>query len=365
LAKARILLVDDQPLILLGLERLLRRMRNVWEVVVAGSVGQAQEFLEGGSFDALVTDLNMPGHGGVELLHWARERCPATARIVLSGHQDKSMIGAATATSHRFLNKPCLPEQLLDAIRQVLELMELPAGEWNLRAAVGAMGQLPASPLICHKLKTHLADPHADQGTLQELVGHDPGLATQALHIVNGAFFGTPGRQSDLREALLLLDGETLPSLIAEPAAPALEVRLRPLRLAHLQQARRAQAITCAEAAPPSVQNLAFTASLLSAAGPMILATAFPGVFEDARAALGVSAATISRHYLNLMGLPRPLLDLVACCQEPCGQERPSLAMAAVHVASGHLDLPFLARGGFQDRVPAWRQAMLAIVDEP
>jgi CheY-like chemotaxis protein len=71
--------VDDQPLIILGLERMLRRMRGAWEVVVADSGRKAQEKMKAEAFNVLLTDLNMPGLGGVGLLAGTGflERVPA------------------------------------------------------------------------------------------------------------------------------------------------------------------------------------------------------------------------------------------------------------------------------------------------
>lgn len=353
MTRVRVLLVDDQPLILLALERMLRRQRNVWEVVAAGSGAKAQDLMEQEPFDVLVTDLNMPGYGGVELLEWTRTQRPATARNVLSGHQDKRMILGATRTAHRFLTKPCVPEQLMEAILQTSGLLTLTGGEGGLRAAVGAMGQLPGSPVTCHKVKACFEDPGSDLLTLKDIVTQDPGLAAQVLHLVNGAFFGVPRPVVDPWEALQLLDHEKLASLVAEPVGADLEARLKPVREAHLGLALRARAITRVEGAPRPVQDLAYTAGLLAAAGPIILATASTG-------GTAPDPLQVARHYLNLMGLPAPLLELVENHRQPSRAQNPdSLALAALHVASGQLDQDFLTRTGYLERVPRWRQSML------
>jgi hypothetical protein len=59
-----------------------------------------------------------------------------------------------------------------------------------------------------------------------------------------------------------------------------------------------------------------------------------------------------------LMGLPGPLLDIVGSYREPSrARDGASLALAAVHVASGSLDEDFLGRAGWLKRVPAWTAA--------
>jgi CheY-like chemotaxis protein len=319
LPRLRVILVDDQPLILLALERMLRPMRKVWEVVATDSGRLAQERMEAAPFDVLVSDLNMPGYGGVELLDWTQAHAPATVRIVLSGHQNKAMIDGASRSAHRFLTKPCAPDHLLDTIQKTSALRSLPTGALDLRRAVAGMGQLPASPVTCHKLKTYVNNPNAPTTGLRELFLQDPGLAAKALHLVNSAFFGVPRPLVDPWEAALLLDREKLANLVMEPANPDLEHRLRPIREAHLLLAREALAAAQAEGASEAAQNLAYTAGLLSAAGPMIVAAAFPNhlqTFLEGGTGLGATGAELSWQYLNLLGLPAPLLDLVETHRE-------------------------------------------------
>lgn len=369
MARLRILLVDDQQLILLGLERMLRRMRAVWEVVAADSGRKARDLLEIQPFDVLVTDLNMPGFSGVQLMEWCRENRPGMIRLVLSGHQNKALIHGATRLAHRFLTKPSEPGVLLATIAQVAEFTNLHPGEVDLRPALAGMDQLPGSPVTCHKIQAFLADPGAAPGALQEWVVRDPGLAAKALKLVNSAFYGPPRATVDPWEAVQLLGREELADLAQGPVSPEEEARLKPHREAHLHIARKALAITRAEGAPATVQDMAYTGGLLSSSGPMILALAHPGPFQpgvDESRIFGAEAAEISRHFLNLMGLPAPLLDIVGNVGAPSrAQLADPLALAAVHVAAGFRDEGFLAGAGLLDRVPAWLDLELADKELP
>ncbi len=355
--RLRILLVDDQQLVLLALERMLRRMRNLWEVVAAESGRKAQELLEVQPFDVLVTDLNMPGYSGVQLMEWCLEHRPAMVRIVLSGHQDTAMLHGAARMAHRFLTKPSEPGLLLAALVQVAEVRDLGRGEMDLLPMVAGMGQLPGSPVTSHKVRMFLDDPTAPSAAIEGLVCQDPGLASKALHLVNSAFYGPPRTTADPREALKLLGREELADLALPPARPEAEARLKPLREAHLRIARHALAIARSEDAPDAVGTLAYMAGLLSAAGPMILALARPGTpGPDELRIFGAQASEVSRLYLALMGLPPALLDLVGNLREPSrAQLADPLALAAVHVAAGLSDDAFLAGAGFQERVAHWR----------
>jgi len=359
-SRPRILLVDDQKMILLGLERMLRRMRNAWDVVLAGSGREAQGCMEDQAFDVLLSDLNMPGFGGAELLEWSRERHPGTIRIVLSGHQNKPMILASTRTAHRFLTKPCEPDVLVATLSETLEACLLPAGRGGVRQAVVGMGSLPVGPGAARGVAEQLQDPSGTVPCLQDHFLEDAGLASMVLHFVNSAFFGVPRPILNPWEAFQLLDRDSWPAIRVDPVPSELESRLQPLREKHLAQARHALAITRSEGAPVEVQNLAYIGGLLAVAGPMILAISFPERFEEAMAqpqALGVDLQQLAYHYFRLRGLPAPLLEIVGNPREP-GRYRqpPSLALAAVHVASGKPDESFLSGTPFLGRVPTWQR---------
>jgi DNA-binding NtrC family response regulator len=82
--QARILVVDDEVNIRLTLEALLRR--TGFDVVTAASGEEAVVLFEQQAFDLMLVDLKMPGMGGMEVVAAARQRQPAMAVIVLTGH---------------------------------------------------------------------------------------------------------------------------------------------------------------------------------------------------------------------------------------------------------------------------------------
>ncbi len=58
--KKRILFVDDEPMVLDGLGRMLRGMRNEWEMAFAPGGPEALEILRDRPFHVVVTDMRMP-----------------------------------------------------------------------------------------------------------------------------------------------------------------------------------------------------------------------------------------------------------------------------------------------------------------
>ena len=68
ISKKRILFVDDEPLVLKGLQRTLRKRRAEWDTAFASSGKEALEILDQQSMDVIVSDLKMPEMDGMQLL---------------------------------------------------------------------------------------------------------------------------------------------------------------------------------------------------------------------------------------------------------------------------------------------------------
>ena len=81
----RILFVDDESMVLSGLQRSLRPMRSEWEMVFAAGGNEALAAMDLQPFDIIVTDMRMPGMDGAQLLEEVQRRSPHTLRMVLSG----------------------------------------------------------------------------------------------------------------------------------------------------------------------------------------------------------------------------------------------------------------------------------------
>ena len=110
MSKKRILFVDDEPLVLQGLQRMLRSMRDEWEMEFAEGGAKALERLAQAAFDVVVSDMLMPGMNGAALLAEVMQRHPHTVRIILSGHADKDLILKCVGSTHQYLSKPCDPD---------------------------------------------------------------------------------------------------------------------------------------------------------------------------------------------------------------------------------------------------------------
>lgn len=114
-----VLLVDDEEGFLDVMGRRLRR-RGI-EATLAVSGEDALRAVHSAVFDAVVTDLKMPGMDGLALTEHLSRTAPGLPVILLTGHagteeaQKALSLGAAA-----YLHKPCDLEELLECLARVL-----------------------------------------------------------------------------------------------------------------------------------------------------------------------------------------------------------------------------------------------------
>ncbi|HET6340312.1 MAG TPA: response regulator, partial [Polyangiales bacterium] len=81
-----VLFVDDEPLVLRALGRMVRPLQNEFDAVFAANGAEALDQLAIKPIDVLVSDMRMPGMDGAALLAQVQRHFPATARVILSGY---------------------------------------------------------------------------------------------------------------------------------------------------------------------------------------------------------------------------------------------------------------------------------------
>jgi two-component system NtrC family sensor kinase len=129
----RILFVDDERNVLRSLERLF--LEEEYEIFTAASGQEGLEIIEqSGPFQLIVSDYRMPAMNGVEFLSEVFRRWPETERIILSGYADTAAIVAAINEGriYKFIAKPWNDDDLLQAIREVLDRYKLRASNRSL-----------------------------------------------------------------------------------------------------------------------------------------------------------------------------------------------------------------------------------------
>lgn len=99
-----ILLVDDDSSVLLTLSIALRRCGH--EVTVAGNGQQALDYVQRQKFDAMISDIRMPGMSGLELAAIVQNLESPPRIILTSAHYDPSLTPNPAQIAEAFMQKP-------------------------------------------------------------------------------------------------------------------------------------------------------------------------------------------------------------------------------------------------------------------
>ena len=114
-----VLCVDDEPGVLNAVRRSLRD--EPYEVITAGSSEEALGWLDEIPVDLVISDQQMPGMLGTELLKEVRKRSPDTALALLTGiRTPATVLRGLEAGAETFLYKPWDEDHLVETIRRLL-----------------------------------------------------------------------------------------------------------------------------------------------------------------------------------------------------------------------------------------------------
>ncbi|MBA3602089.1 MAG: sigma-54-dependent Fis family transcriptional regulator [Parachlamydiaceae bacterium] len=131
----KVLIVDDEPLMLDFLAETLRR-KNM-EVVTAKNGRQALEILKTTTFDLVITDMKMPGVTGMDILRAVKEDSPSTVVIIITGFGSiENAVEAMRLGAFNYLIKPFSPETIETVIDKASQQLSLLAENDYLRNQV-------------------------------------------------------------------------------------------------------------------------------------------------------------------------------------------------------------------------------------
>lgn len=384
----RILFVDDEPMLLKGLERSLRGMRNEWEMHFVPGGAEALEAMAREPFDVVISDMRMPGMDGAELLDLVRKRFSQTVRMVLSGQSDKNAVFRAIRPTHQYLSKPCDIEELKQKLKCALALRDvLRSGE--LKRRVSQMESVPSPPSTYRRLRAELESPHPNLREAADIVGRDPGMTAKILQLVNSAFLGTACCLSCPKQAVSLIGLENFRSLVLSGSLFSELPEAQAARLAALwrhaySSAIFAEAIARCEGASESTVQNCYAAGLLHEIGWIVLASTHADQLESLGTELdedhvgsvreqqlfGSTHGEVGAYLLGLWGLQDSIVEAVAGYENPL-QLNPTgfCPLLAVHVAEQWdrkwhgcfavkegIDENLLAQLGLKDRLPVWEK---------
>jgi len=128
----KILLVDDEPAVLQGYQRLLHGDFDT--DTATGGTAALLALEKNGPYAVVVSDMRMPQMDGVELLAKIKSLAPDTVRIMLTGNADLQSAAKAVNEGNifRFLTKPCDKELMVTTLTAALMKYRLGVAEKQL-----------------------------------------------------------------------------------------------------------------------------------------------------------------------------------------------------------------------------------------
>ena len=120
--KIRIALVDDHPIFLAGLKRLLESSESYEVSSIANSYKEALDNIDFDNIDIALVDINMPGTNGIELLKAIKQKSHNCRVVMLTIEEDEETIYRAMKEGAQgYILKQDSPERLLKSIQACID----------------------------------------------------------------------------------------------------------------------------------------------------------------------------------------------------------------------------------------------------
>jgi len=382
----RILFVEDNELLLELYGLLLADCRDEWETTLAPEGQTALKLLQQSPFDVVVSDMQMPGMDGIQLLTEVAELYPQSSRIIVSGISDQAIAVDSLNCTHLFIPKPFDVKILKSTLARIGSL-DAYLKDDKLRGLAGKMRTLPSFPTLYLEITKEIESQHSSIQGIAKIVAKDPGITAKLLQVANSAAFGLGEQVNDPVEAVQQLGMTTVRSLVLSAQVYS---NFAPSRLqsfsadalwVHLMKCGDlARTIMRRERAEFAETEDAFTAGMLHDMGKLMLANSLPDKFAEALAlakskripltqaemeVFGATHAGLAAYLLGLWGLPAAIVEAVAFHHSPEQSDlKKCSALTAVHVANvlsqaegaEKLNLDYLVEIGVADRLEDWRE---------
>ncbi|MDD4734484.1 MAG: sigma-54 dependent transcriptional regulator [Kiritimatiellae bacterium] len=296
---ARILTVDDEPVILNILNKIL--ISNGYDVSPAKNGEEAMHLLEKETFDLLISDINMEPVNGMEVLRFAREKSPETQVIMLTAFGTVSTaVEAMKCGAYDYITKPFKLDELQITVQRALEYGNVLAENKGLKERLMATNRLDnivsesdGMKQVCEMIERVAPTDttvliYGESGTGKELVARalhqysnrkkeefiavncaalpEPLLESEMFGHVKGAFTGATSNKEGLFESA---HGGTL--FLDEIGAMPLAIQSKLLRVLQDMQIRRVG----------GTQNVAVDVRLIAASNERLESLIEQGRFRE------------------------------------------------------------------------------------
>jgi PAS domain S-box-containing protein len=125
-SEPRILIVDDDPALLDALPQALWLRMEHLQIDTCESAAAALDRIEETDYDAIITDIKMPGMDGLALLKEIKKLRPSTPTVLITGHGERELtVAALRGGAYDFIQKPIERDYLVAALQRAFEQRRL------------------------------------------------------------------------------------------------------------------------------------------------------------------------------------------------------------------------------------------------
>jgi signal transduction histidine kinase len=125
-SEAQILIVDDDEALLEALPEALRLRMNGVRIDTSDSALQALEMIKATDYEAIVSDIKMPGMDGLALLSEIKQIRPSTPTLLITGHGERDLaVQALRGGAYDFVQKPIDRDYFVASLERAIEVRRL------------------------------------------------------------------------------------------------------------------------------------------------------------------------------------------------------------------------------------------------
>ena len=348
-----ILIVDNDDRLIQEYKQSIKNISSVWKWIFSGSGSEALDILSKNSVDILITEMDLPGFNGNDLLEVVTQHYPSVIRFVLSGKTSEKNVLLSTKLAHQFIRKPCGFLQLWEIVERTTRLRRT-LNHPDLINLITGINKLPSLPKLYVRLVRMLQSENATLKEIGDLISQDVAMTAKLLQLVNSAFFGVPGRVTSPHRAVSLLGLNTIKALVLviqlfdefqDSVSPYFSIK--GLWRHSISVGLISKAIAAQMGAETAEQDDAYLAGVLHDIGKLIQVR-IPGYYSQVKhdrgkitleaeyECLNTSHAEMGAYLLDLWALPEIVVESIAYHHRPADQIANKMGLATiVNVANG------------------------------
>jgi len=354
-----IIFVDDDPAILSSLKRSSRMMREKWSCDFANGPEKALEKVSSKNYDLIISDMRMPTMDGATLLNKIKQISPQTVRFILSGQSARSSLLRSLNNAHQYLSKPFNFDELGVEIERTFEFQNS-LNDSSLKNLLTEMDTLPSLSANYDELTEKLNKDDGNIDEISKIVSQDIGMTAKILQVVNSSYFGGSGKICSPVKAAKILGLDLIKEMVfnfhvfKKHEANVDEDILKNIWKESINVGNLSSHLAKEFGMNQDLQETTQTAGFLQKVGLVILATGFPGQYQEIAARsnngsetdpdseldkFNIDYSILGSCLAGLWGLPGSIADAISFHKFPSRSENNSLGpLVFVHIAYAMLE---------------------------